>query len=78
MLRDADGDDGKLGAAQRMELEEAAALEKWVENVPMMTIEGQPLSENVKREKERAHPRPSTSISRRRHPHPYSLGQPHP
>ena len=52
-IREGDGDDGKLGYAQRMELEEAAALAKWVENVPMMTIEGQPLSENVKKEKER-------------------------
>ena len=49
-----DGDDGKMGYAQRMELEEAKALEKWVENVPMMTIEGQPLSENVKRRRDAA------------------------
>jgi len=43
------GDDGKLGHAQRMELEEAQRLDKWKENVPMMTIEGQPLSDNVKK-----------------------------
>ena len=43
------GDDGKLGHAQRMELEEAQRLHKWKENVPMMTIEGQPLSDNVKK-----------------------------
>ena len=48
-----DGDDGKMGYAQRMEIEEAAALQKWPENLPLMTIEGQPLSENVKKEKER-------------------------
>jgi len=52
-LREADGDDGKIGYAQRMEMEEAKKLDKWPENVPLMTIEGQPLSENVKKEKER-------------------------
>ena len=35
-----------------MELEEAIRLEKWKENVPMMTIEGQPLSENVKKRRD--------------------------
>ncbi|KAL1518789.1 hypothetical protein AB1Y20_003072 [Prymnesium parvum] len=45
-------DDGKLGYEQRLELEEAARLEKWIENLPMMTIEGQPLSENVKKKKD--------------------------
>jgi len=45
------GDTGKIGYAQKMELEELARLEKWVENVPMMTIEGQPLSDNVKKRK---------------------------
>ncbi len=42
-------DDGKMGYAERMELEEAIRLEKWKENVPMMTIEGQPLSKTVKK-----------------------------
>ena len=46
--------DGKMGYAQRMELEEAKALKGWVENVPMMTIEGQPLSENVKKARDAA------------------------
>ena len=41
------------GYAERMELEEAIRLEKWKENVPMMTIEGQPLSENVKKRRRR-------------------------
>ena len=45
-------DDGKMGYAERMELEEAIRLEKWKENVPMMTIEGQPLSENVKKRRD--------------------------
>ena len=49
---ESDGDDGKMGHAQRLELEEAARLEKWIENLPMMTIEGQPLSENVKKRKD--------------------------
>ena len=39
-------------AAAAKEMEEAAALSKWVENVPMMTIEGQPLSENVKKRRD--------------------------
>ena len=52
-VRDSDGDDGKLGYAQRMEMEEAKKLDSWPENVPLMTIEGQPLSENTKKEKER-------------------------
>lgn len=41
-----------MGYAQRQELEEAARLEKWIENLPMMTIEGQPLSDNVKRKRD--------------------------
>ena len=44
--------DGKLGHGQRLELEEATRLEKWIENLPMMTIEGQPLSDNVKKAKD--------------------------
>lgn len=51
-MRTEDDDDGRIGYAQRLELEEAARLEKWVENVPMITIEGQPLSENVKKRKD--------------------------
>ena len=51
-IRAADDDDGKMGYAERMELEEAIRLEKWKENVPMMTIEGQPLSENVKKRRD--------------------------
>ena len=51
-LRSGDDDDGKIGYAQRMELEEEKAMERWVENLPRMTIEGQPLSENVKKKKE--------------------------
>ena len=46
------GDDGKMGYAQRMELEEAMKLSKQPENVPLFTVEGQPLSGNVKKEKE--------------------------
>ena len=46
------GDDGKMGYAQRMELEEEQAFKGWVENVPMMTIEGQPSSENVKKRRD--------------------------
>ena len=41
-----------MGYAQRMELEEEKALKGRVENVPMMTIEGQPLSENVKKKRD--------------------------
>ena len=42
-------DDGKMGYAEKMEMEELARLGKWKENVPMMTIEGQPLSDTVKK-----------------------------
>ena len=42
-------DDGKMGYAERMELEELERLGRWKENVPMFTIEGQPLSDNVKK-----------------------------
>ena len=41
-----------MGYVQRLELEEELRLAKWVENVPMMTIEGQPLSDNVKKKKD--------------------------
>ena len=50
--KDEIGDDGKMGYAQRMELEEAARLSKHPENVPLFTVEGAPLSENVKKEKD--------------------------
>ena len=42
-----------MGYAQRMELEEQLRLSKHPENVPLFTVEGQPLSENVKKEKDR-------------------------
>ena len=42
-------DDGKMGYAERMEMEELERLGKWKENVPMMTIEGQPLSDTCKK-----------------------------
>jgi len=51
-LRDEIGDNGRMNDSQRAELEEAARLETWVENVPMMTIEGQPLSENIKKRRD--------------------------
>eukprot|EP00965_Chrysotila_dentata_P197020 6177955-Pleurochrysis_carterae.AAC.4 len=37
-LRDEIGDNGRMNDSQRAELEEAARLETWVENVPMMTV----------------------------------------
>jgi len=46
------GDDGTLGYAQRLEIEEALRLSKAPENVPIMTREGAPLSENVKKRKD--------------------------
>ena len=42
-------DDGKMGYAEKMEMEELVRLGKWQENVPMMTIEGQPLSDTCKK-----------------------------
>ena len=44
------GDDGKMGYAQRMEMEEAMRLSKHPENVPLFTVEGAPLSDNVKKD----------------------------
>ena len=64
-MREGDGDDGKMGYAQRMELEEEKALKGWVENLPMMTIEGQPLSENVKKRRDARSRRRWTSAGRR-------------
>ena len=45
-------DDGKMGYAQRMEMGEAMRLSKHPENVPLFTVEGAPLSENVKKDKD--------------------------
>ena len=50
--KDEIGDDGKMGYAQRMEIEEAMRLSKHPENVPLFTVEGAPLSENVKKDKD--------------------------
>ena len=47
------GDDGKMGYAQRMELEEQMKLLSTPENVPLFTVEGAPLSKNVKDLKDR-------------------------
>ena len=43
------GDDGKMGYAQRMEMELAIQMGKAPENVPVFTVEGAPLSDNVKK-----------------------------
>ena len=51
-MRAAAADDGTMGYAQRMELEQELRLSKWVENVPMMTVEGQPITENIKKKKD--------------------------
>ena len=47
------GDDGKMGYAQRMEMEEELKLLTTPENVPLFTVEGAPLSKNVKDLKDR-------------------------
>lgn len=62
-LRDNDVADGKMGEEQRLELEEAMRLEKWIENVPMMTIEGQACP-CPRREADRADGHSSCSSSR--------------
>ena len=41
-----------MGYAQRMELEEELKMTKWAENIPLMTIEGQPITPNIKRKKD--------------------------
>ena len=44
------GDDGKMGYMQKMEIELAQKMSKSPENIPVFTMEGAPLSDNVKAE----------------------------